>query len=69
MPPHTSHKLQPLDRTVFGPYKTFYNEASKEWMINNSRKPLSIYDVFAKIGKAYSKAFTTATIVKDFSVT
>jgi hypothetical protein len=21
LPPHTLHKLQPLDRTVFGPYK------------------------------------------------
>lgn len=26
-PPHTSHKLKPLDRTVVGPYKTYYNQA------------------------------------------
>lgn len=27
LPPHTSHKLQPLDRTVFGPMKGFFNKA------------------------------------------
>ena len=26
--PHTSYKLQPLDRTVFGPFKTSYNQAA-----------------------------------------
>jgi hypothetical protein len=26
-PPHTSHKLQPLDRTVFGSFKLYYNRA------------------------------------------
>lgn len=34
-PPHTSHKFQPLDRTVFGPYKTYYNQAVSEWMLQN----------------------------------
>lgn len=29
IPPHTSHKLQPLDRGVFGPFKTYYNDACK----------------------------------------
>lgn len=28
IPPHTSHKLQPLDRTVFGPLKTYYSQAA-----------------------------------------
>ena len=29
-PPHCSHKLQPLDRAVFGPLERFYNSARKE---------------------------------------
>ena len=24
-PPHCSHKLQPLDRSVYGPFKKFFN--------------------------------------------
>ena len=30
--PHTSHKLQPLDRSVYGPMKTYYNRAMDNWM-------------------------------------
>lgn len=29
--PHTSHKMQPLDSSVFGPLKTFYSAAVNEW--------------------------------------
>lgn len=32
IPPHTSHKLQPLDGGVFGPFTTYYNEACKNWL-------------------------------------
>lgn len=69
LPPHTSHKLQPLDRTVFGPYKTFYNQAVNEWMACNPGKPFSIYDVPEIIGKAYPRAFTGHNIMKGFEVT
>ena len=27
LPPHTSHKTQSLDRTVFGPLKVYFNSA------------------------------------------
>lgn len=69
IPPHTSHKLQPLDRTVFGAYKTFYNQAANEWMLQNPGKPISLYQVAEIIGKAYPKAFTQQNIIKGFAVT
>lgn len=62
--PHTSHKLQPLDRTVYGPYKTFYNEAMHGWMVANPGKPVTIYGVGSLIGKAYLKAFSKKTLRK-----
>lgn len=68
LPPHTSHKLQPLDRTVFGPYKTFYNQAVKEWMVEN-RRPISIYNIGGCISKAYGRAFSVQNIIKGFQVT
>lgn len=39
-PPHTSHKLQPLDRSVYGPFKRFYNAAADLWMKNNPGKTM-----------------------------
>ena len=32
IPPHTSHRLQPLDRSMFEPLKSKYNQAMDEWM-------------------------------------
>lgn len=68
--PHTSHKMQPLDRSVFGPFKTFYNTALNEWMINpgNAGKPATIYNVSEFVGKAYPKAFTPSNIISGFRV-
>ena len=40
LPPHTTHKLQPLDRTIMRPFKAAYNEACTEWM--NRYRPLKI---------------------------
>lgn len=68
-PPHTSHKLQPLDRTVFGPYKTYYNQAVSEWLLQNPGKPITLYQIAEIVGKAYPKAFTQHNITKGFSVT
>ena len=43
--PHCSHKLQPLDRTVYGPFKTFYNQAVDNWMREkeNAGKSMTIH--------------------------
>ncbi|XP_072384526.1 uncharacterized protein [Diabrotica undecimpunctata] len=66
--PHTSHKMQPLDRTVFGPMKTYYNTACSEWMIMHPGQPITIYDIAELAGKAFPKAFTTSNIQKGFEV-
>ena len=39
-PPHCSHRLQPLDGTVFGPFKTFYYKSCNEWMYNHPSQRL-----------------------------
>ncbi|KZS17036.1 Uncharacterized protein APZ42_017691 [Daphnia magna] len=35
LPPHCTHKLQPLDRSVFVAFKSYYNTACTSWMVNN----------------------------------
>lgn len=71
IPPHTSHKLQPLDRSVFGPFKGYYHKAMNEWMCTpgNAGKPVTIYDVCEISGKAYELAFTPKNIVSGFKIT
>ncbi|KAJ8912459.1 hypothetical protein NQ315_002825 [Exocentrus adspersus] len=68
-PPHSSHKLLPLDRTVFGPYKTYYNQCANDWLLQNPGKPITIYQIAEIVGKSYPKAFTQQNIIKGFQVT
>ena len=69
--PHTSHKMQPLDRTVFGLFKKYYNTAVNEWMLSpgNAGKPVTIYEVAEFVGKAYPLSFTPNNIISGFHVT
>jgi hypothetical protein len=67
-PPHTSHKLQPLDRTVYGPFKKYYNTSANEWLLSHPGKPISIYDVAEIAGKAFPLAFSSKNICKGFEV-
>lgn len=67
-PPHTSHKLQPLDRGVFGPFKKYYNSACGNWLLKNSPKPMTIYDVCECVGIAYPLAHTPQNILAGFGV-
>jgi hypothetical protein len=44
-PPHTSHKLQPLDVGVFGPFKSSLKVALNNWTVNHPGQTISIYDI------------------------
>ncbi|KAJ4430901.1 hypothetical protein ANN_19493, partial [Periplaneta americana] len=44
-PPHTSHKLQPLDLAVYGLFKRFINAASDGWMKSNPGKAMTVYNL------------------------
>uniref|UniRef100_A0A0K8VHQ6 DDE-1 domain-containing protein n=1 Tax=Bactrocera latifrons TaxID=174628 RepID=A0A0K8VHQ6_BACLA len=44
-PPHTSHRLQPLDVSVFGPFKQFCRKAFIDFLTTNPGKQISIYDI------------------------
>lgn len=41
-PPHCSHKLQPLDVAVYGPFKRYMSSAQDAWMRNNAGKTMTI---------------------------
>lgn len=68
-PPHCSHKLQPLDRSVFGPLKKAINTACDGWMRSHPGKTMSIYDIPGIIKTAMPLAFTQANIQAGFCKT
>ena len=70
-PPHCSHELQPLDRTVFDPFKTFYNQGVDNWMRQkeNAGKSMTIGVIPSIVSYAFPKAMTPANIISGFRAT
>ena len=68
-PPHCSHKMQPLDRTVYGPFKKLINFPSDAWMKMNPAKPMTIYDIPGLVKTVFPSAMTPRNIQSGFEVT
>lgn len=68
-PPHCSHKLQPLDRSVYGPFKKMVNTACDTWMKMNPAKTMTIYDIPSIVKTALPVAATPKNIQAGFQST
>lgn len=68
-PPHCSHKLQPLDVSVFGPFKKYCAAAQDTWLRNNPGKTLTIYDIPKIVADSLPFAQTSINIVNGFRKT
>ncbi|KAF2891222.1 hypothetical protein ILUMI_14951 [Ignelater luminosus] len=69
IPPHTSHKLQTLDVSVFGPFQNFYNAAVDSWMVRHPQQTMTIYNVAELVGQAFDKSMTPSNIKSGFKKT
>lgn len=68
-PPHCSHRLQPLDVSVFGPLKKYYSTECADWLKNNVGKALEIRHIAGLASKAIALALLPATIMSGFRIT
>ena len=69
-PPHTTHRMQPLDVGFFKPLKTAYNRSVETWMKSHSyKRAASVYQVSRFVGEAYLKAATMETAISGFRAT
>lgn len=68
-PPHCSHKLQPLDVSVFQPFKAAVNKLCAQWMRQNAGKAMSITDIPSIVDRALQIGVSEANIVAGFKAT
>ena len=66
LPPHTSHKMQPLDITFFKPLKTYYHQSIEQWMRAHPGRGVTMFQLSKLFGFAYGKAATVNIAVKGF---
>ena len=69
LPPHCTHKLQPLDRTFFKSLKSNYNRAADNWMTTNAGKRITMFDMAELFCFAYDKAASIEKAKKGFETT
>jgi hypothetical protein len=64
LPPHCSHRLQPLDVSVYASFKAHYNSAVDNWMLHH--QPMTIYQVAECVGVAHDRSMTPSNIKSGF---
>ncbi|KAG8264800.1 hypothetical protein J6590_108315 [Homalodisca vitripennis] len=64
IPPHTSHRLQPLDVSFYGPLKNVFNRECDKYMRSSTYRKITPYDIATIFNEAY---VTVATIDKGVS--
>jgi len=69
LPPHTSSKLQPLDRSFFKSLKVNYSRECSTWMTNHMGRKITEYDIAAIIATVFLKVMSPANIVSGFQST
>lgn len=66
IPPHTSHRLQPLDVTFFGPLKVALNREYDLYLKNYPYQKITPYDIAPIFTKAYVKTATMEKAISGF---
>lgn len=69
LPPHCTHKLQPLDVSFMAPLSTFYGQEVKTWLRANPGRVVTQFQIGSLLGLAYNRAATMQTAVSGFRKT
>lgn len=68
-PAHTTHRLQPLDRSFFKSLKSSYNEVASSWLRSNPGCCIKQANVAELLGKAYPRAVRMDIALNGFKAT
>lgn len=66
LPPHCSNKMQPLDISVYAPFKAFYSAAIDSWLLQNPGQTVSVYELANFLRQAHDQAMTPMNILSGF---
>ena len=69
LPPHTSHKLQPLDRTFSKRLKSAFNAACQSWMRSHRGRRITMENLGKLFKIVYLKSATLENAINGFKCT
>ncbi|KAK7478675.1 hypothetical protein BaRGS_00030060 [Batillaria attramentaria] len=66
LPPHSTHRMQPLDRTYFRTLKSAFNAEADSWMVTNPGRRITVHDMAGLTGKAFLRTALPERAVQGF---
>ena len=69
LPPHTTDKLQPLDVSVFGPFKTYMRGQLNDYALMHPNKHITEYMLPEFASNAWNSACTPTNVLSGFRAT
>lgn len=65
-PPHCTHRMQPLDVSVNGPFKQKLSIAQNDWLLAHPGKTVTIHDLASIVTPAYIASYVARNIIAGF---
>ena len=65
-PPHCSHRLQQLERSVYGPFKRLLATQHDSWMRSNACKVMTIFDFPGIVKEVWPRAASPGSATSGF---
>ncbi|CAH2095633.1 unnamed protein product [Euphydryas editha] len=69
LPPHSSHKMQPLDRGFHGILKKYYAAECEKWLRSHLGRAITVFQMTSILTSAYNRAANVKCAVNSFRVT
>jgi hypothetical protein len=66
LPSHCTHRMQPLDVSVFKSLKTYYNQEIQCWLRRHPGRPVTEYQIAELFAAAYGKSATVGNATSGF---
>lgn len=67
LPPHCSHRMQPLDVSVFGPFKTAANQLCADWVKMHPGRTMQHTDLSPVYKEALRLGASESNIISGFA--
>lgn len=69
LPPHCTHRMQPLDVSIYGPLKTYFHQEISKWLKNHPGRVVTHLQIGQLFNQAYGKTATVQNACSGFKNT